>query len=262
MQIAYFDESGDDGYPSYSSPIFVLTAVYLHYLNWQPIFNTLLDFRRQIKASFSFPVRWEMHTRHFIHNKNPFRALGLGDKNRLDVIDLFCDLIGSLEIKIINIVIVKSRVNNPNYRVLDTALKYSVQRIENDLNPAQNPQSKFLIITDPGRVGKMRKTTRRIRRINFIPSKYSPTSYRREIRTLVEDPLQKDSKESYFIQLADTVSYVVYLHSNAFTGSGGIPNRLRPFLNQAKVTDWMDRMKPSLNLLASSKDPYGIVYHP
>lgn len=28
MYIAYYDESGDDGFPAYSSPLFVLTALY------------------------------------------------------------------------------------------------------------------------------------------------------------------------------------------------------------------------------------------
>jgi hypothetical protein len=178
------------------------------------------------------------------------------------MVDLFCDLIANLNVKIINVVIVKPRIRNPDYPVLDTALKYSIQRIENDLNPTINPDEKFMIITDPGRVGKMRNTSRRIQRINFIPSKYSPSLYRREITSLIEDPLPKDSKESYFVQLADTVSYVVYLHAISETKAGNYPNRLASLVTPAKVAEWMERLKPSLNLNSSRKDPYGIVYHP
>jgi len=46
MQISYYDESGDDGYPAYSSPFFVLSALDMHYMNWQPIFETVRHFRR------------------------------------------------------------------------------------------------------------------------------------------------------------------------------------------------------------------------
>ena len=44
MFIAYYDESGDDGYPNYSSPLFVLTSLYLHYLNWKDTFHKIFQF--------------------------------------------------------------------------------------------------------------------------------------------------------------------------------------------------------------------------
>ena len=49
MQIAYYDESGDDGFPAYSPPLFVLTVLYLHHLNWKDTYSTILDFRREQK---------------------------------------------------------------------------------------------------------------------------------------------------------------------------------------------------------------------
>ncbi len=262
MQIAYYDEAGDDGYPNYSSPLFVLTSLYFHYLNWRPNFEAILDFRRNLKSSFNLPVRMEMHTRQFLLGKKPYQALGISDADRVVVINLFCDLIATLNIKVINVVIVKPKIIKKDYQVLDTALKYSVQRIENDLNPSTNPQEKFMVITDPGRVGKMMNTTRRIQKINFIPSKFGPASYRKEISALIEDPLPKDSKESYFIQLADLVSYVVYLQSVNELGIGSFPTRLSGFVTLATVKDWMMRLKPSLNLSASGRNQYGIVYHP
>ena len=262
MQIAYYDESGDDGYPEYSSPFFVLTALYLSYLNWRPSLDSVVDFRRGLKTSFKLPLRLELHTKHFLLNKGPYVELKLSDEDRINVIDLFCDLIASLNVKIINTVIIKPKIRSGNYNVLDTALRYSIQRIENDLNPTLNPDQKFLIITDEGRVGKMRHTARKIQRINFIPSKFQPSKYRKEITSLIEDPLPKNSKESYFIQLADLVSFVVYLRSVSLTQTGKFPSRLPHSVTSEKVTEWMERLKPAFNLNASGKDPYGVVYHP
>ena len=262
MHIVYYDESGDDGFPNYSSQFFVLTALYLHYLNWKPTFEAIRDFRRSLKSSFDIPIKIEMHTKQFLLNKNPYRAMGLSEQQRLDILGLFCDLIANLEVKVINVVIVKPRIKKNTYQVLDTALTYSVQRIENDLDPTTNPDQRFLIISDSGRVGMMRRTTRRIQRINFIPSKFGGQIYRKDIKTLIEDPLPKDSKESYFIQLADLVSYIVHLYSINTLKMGHYSNRLTPFLTPAIVDSWMERLKPSLNLRASGRDPYGVVYYP
>ena len=262
MHIVYYDESGDDGFPHYSSNFFILSAIYLHYLNWKQTFEEIKDFRRSLKTSFGIPIKTEMHTKQFLLNKKPYRAMGLSPQQRLDIMGLFCDLIANLDVKIINVAIVKQRIRQSTYKVLDTALTYSVQRIENDLNPTDNPEQRFMIISDFGRVGAMRQTTRRIQRINFIPSRYGAQSYRREIKSLIEDPLPKDSKESYFIQLADLVSYVVHLYSIDTLQIGRYSNRLTPFLTPAIVEGWLERLKPSLNLRASNRNPYGVVYYP
>ncbi len=261
MFIAYYDESGDDGYPYYSSPIFVLTSIYLYYLNWKEIYKNIRNFRHQLNADFGIPVKMEIHTKYLLLNKNPYRKLNFSDDDRILIIDLFCDLISSLEIKIVNVVINKTTIQSPGYKVLDRALTYSIQRIENDLNKI-DPAKKFLIITDEGRVGKMKYTTRKIQRLNFIPSKYSTNVYRQEILSLIEDPLPKNSKESYFIQLSDLVAYIVYLYSILNLKTGNFSNRLPDKVNENKIIEWMEKLEGSLNLEASSSDKYGVVCYP
>jgi len=164
-----------------------------------------------LRDKFGLPVKWEIHTTHLLLNKKPYIALPLPASKRVRIIDLCCELIASLNLKIVNTVIVKPRIQNSDYEVLDTALKYSVQRVENDLEPSLHPENNFMIITDRGRVEKMRRTTRRIQRYNPIPSIFSTGVYQQEIQSLIEDRLPKDSRESYFIQLADMVAYIVYL---------------------------------------------------
>lgn len=237
MLIVYYDESGDDGYPKFSSPIFVLTAIYLHHMNWKDLFEMTLKFRRQLKLDYNFPIKLEMHSRNFLLNKNPYKKFGFNEKIRLEIFTRYCEFIGSLDIRVINTAILKPNIANPNYGVLDTSLKYSIQRIENDIDPASNPNEKFLVITDNGRLGKMRQTTRRIQRINYIPSRYSSGSYRREIRAMIEDPLPKDSRESYFIQFSDVVAQVVYYYSLLSKTSFALPKRLAPLINLKKLED-------------------------
>ena len=196
MFISYYDESGDDGFPSTSSPLFVLTAMYQHHLNWKENYERVKAFKKQLAHDFPFPFHEELHTREFILNKAPYHLWGISEEDRAHIIDLYCQLTAQLEAKIISVVIVKDRLQKKDIDILDTALTYSVQRIENDL--AADPQNRFEIITDWGRVGKMRKTTRRVQKINFIPSKFGPNPRRQEIQKLIEDPLPKDSSESLF----------------------------------------------------------------
>jgi hypothetical protein len=262
MWLAYYDESGDDGYPSYSSPLFTLSTLYLHYTDWKANYKAIRDARREMKSRFGLPIRWEIHTKHLLLNKHPYRSLALSDAERIQIVDVCCRLISSLSARAVNVCIVKPRAKSPTYKVLRTAVTYSVQRIENDLKPWDNPENQFMIITDTGRVGKMRKTTRRVQVFNPIPSKYTGSSYRREIQSLIEDPLPKDSKESYFIQLSDILAYVVYLYATLQTRVTSFPNRMPAAVDQAKVTEWMDTLTPCLNIAASGKDPYGVVFHP
>jgi hypothetical protein len=261
VRIAYYDEAGDDGYPKYSSPLFVLSAVYMHYLQWQPNFEMVQEFRRGLRRDFGLPVKLEMHTKYFILGKNPYRSMGLSEEARIQMMDRFADLIGSLQLKIINVAINKPALHG-NASVLDTALTFSVQRIQNDLDPVRNPGARFMLITDPGRVGAMRGITRRIQRINYIPSRFGLKPYRREITTLIEDPLQKDSKESYFVQLADYVSFVVYLHTHFVTGVGAPHGRMPAVVTRGKVRDWMVRMRPALNIRAAADDEFGVKIYP
>lgn len=261
MYIAYYDESGDDGYPKYSSPLFVLSAIYLHYLNWKDIFKNIREFRTQLKKDFNLPIKMEFHAKHFILNKNPYRKLQISDDDRLLIIKLFCELISNLEISIINVVINKKNILSQDYNVLDNALTYSIQRIENDLNKI-DPSKKFMIITDQGRIGKMRTTARKIQKINFIPSKYNVKPYRKEIKSLIEDPLEKNSKESYFIQLVDLVASIIYIYSVYKLKVGKISKRMPKNVSIKNTIGLMERLKGSLNLNASKSDPYGVVYYP
>lgn len=259
MYIAYYDESGDDGWPKTSTDLFVLSSVYMHHDKWKENYRKVNMFRRELWKSYKFPFSEEFHTREFLLDKDPYKHLNMRKETKKEILELVCSMIATLDIQIISVCINKKAIRSEDYPVLDRAFTYSIQRIENDLNAKD---MRFMIISDEGRVGKMRKTSRRIQRYNPIQSKFKEGTYRNEIRLLIEDPLPKKSSESYFIQVADTVSYLVSLYMKVQLGLGSIPNRIASYINADDIVMYLDRIKPRLNLKASSANVYGIVCYP
>lgn len=265
MYIAYFDETGDDGYPKRETELFVLTSGYAHHANWQTNYKKTLGFRKYLHKTYKFPIKLEMHTKYFLLNKNPYRQFGWDEKTRLKIVQEYADFIASLDFEFINVAINKLKITKTNqtmYKpILDAALKFNVQRIENTIKASQ-PGTKFLIISDEGRIGTMRKTTRRIQKINFIPSKIDGRSYRQEIDLLIEDPLPKNSNQSYFIQFCDYVSFFAYLRLVKKLNAGKWHNRLS-WLKDSDVEDILNRIKPVMNERANSGNhEYGFVIYP
>jgi len=259
MYIVYFDETGDDGYPQYSSDLFILTSLYMHHQTWKDNYSKIKEFRRELKNKFNLPIKTEFHTKAFLTDKNPYRNLNISNDDKKYILNAFFQLTSSLSLKFINIVINKENIDpNKEYDILDKALTYNIQRIENDLGESE----KFIIITDDGRVQKMTKTTRKIQRINYIPSKYNIGSYNRVIKKLIEDPLLKRSSESYFIQLVDMVSYIVFLYAKRKFSDGIWASRVLNILGYGDEIYLLNLIKNVLNLEATAKNEFGIVHYP
>lgn len=184
MHLVYHDESGDDGFPVYAAPMFVLSAIYGPAQDWQENFEIISGLKRQLARDSGLPF-------------------------------------------------------------------------ERDLR--RSPQNRFLVITDEGRVARMRTTTRRMQKVNFAPSQLGDTPLRRGIRQMIADPLPKDSKESCFIQLADLMACLFYMHAGLETGVSALPARTPPDLNPVILEGWLANLKPILNLSAAPTHPYGLV---
>lgn len=260
MHVVYYDESGDDGFPRYSSPLFILSAVYAPAADWRANFDKLATCKRELSRNFDFPFNTELHTHELLLKKRPYHKLGLSEQDRIDIITAFCECAAQLSIKIVTTGVIKPWIKLSQFKVLDKALDYSITRISRDL--AVDRSQRFLVITDEGRLGKMRTTTRRLQRINFTPSHFSDQPYRNDVFNMIEDPLPKDSRESYFIQLCDLTARLYYLKLGLDTRSVEIPNRYPPAVDPAQIERWLEILKPVINLKASKTHPFGLVCIP
>ena len=259
--LAYFDETGDDGMVKYSCDHFVLTCIYMPADRWQANFDAVRAMRRDLRDLFGLHVTEEFHTKQFLTDKNPYRAYGWTQQEKQDILKRYTVALASLDMQCINVIIDKTKVRRDDYPVLENALTYSVQRIEND----SAGKWKYIILSDKGRVGVMSHTVRKIRAFNPIPSMFGENFRNQPIRNMVEDILEKDSSESYFIQACDFISYFAHLYFVTHDQGKTLPNRVANVIDPAFVSRVLATLRAGnkINLRASrSQHPFGFVIYP
>lgn len=258
--IAYFDETGDDGNNINSSKTFLLTSIYMPLNSWQKNYDIMIDLRKRLKQKYNFFIKEEMHTKYFLCDKDPYRKYNWSITDRQEILKEYTLAISKLDISIINVMIDKRKIKRNDYKILENALTYNIQRIENDSAGKWN----YIIITDKGRISPMRKTARSIRAYNPIYSKFSMQIKNQPILNLIEDILEKDSKESHFIQICDFISYFTHLYQKCCVESNDLPNRIANVIDKRFVGSVMKTLKSSgrINLNANRNNAYGIVKYP
>ena len=257
-QIVYFDETGDDGLNTSSSETFILTSIYMPSSSWQDNYDTVKTLRSNLKKTYGFHTNQEMHTKHFLTDKNPYRSYQWTNIQKIEILKEFTKMISSLNISSVNVIIDKSSITARDYRILENALTYNIQRIENDSQGKWN----FLLITDKGRIGPMRKTARAIRAYNPIQSQFGGF-INRPIKNMIEDVMEKDSQESYFIQICDFISYFVHLYYLTLYKKRELPNRVGCLINK----EFVGRVMATLSVHGifnenASREKYGLVIYP
>lgn len=257
-QIVYCDETGDDGLNTSSSESFILTSIYMPSSSWQENYNMVKALRSTLKKEYKFHTGQEMHTKHFLTGKNPYRTYNWTNAQKIDILKKYTLMIASLNISAINVIIDKASIATSDYHILENALTYNIQRIENDSHGNWN----FLLITDKGRISPMRKTARSIRAYNPIQSQFGGY-INKPIKNMIEDVLEKDSKESHFIQICDFISYFVHLYYLTRYKNKDLPNRVGNLINKEFVGSVMATFSSNgiLNEKASH-EKYGLVIYP
>lgn len=216
--------------------------------------------RKELRDKYGFHVTEEMHTKHFLTDKNPYRNYNWSKEIRQEILKAFTLTIAGMDLKIVNVIIDKTKFKDNNYHILENALKYNIQRIENDSAGQWN----YLIITDKGRIAPMRKTARAIRAFNPIQSKYSYGFVNQPITNMIEDIMEKDSSESYFIQTYDFVSFFIHLYFKLEYRKEALPKRVANVIDEIFVKRVVATLKESgrLNLKANESNQNGLVIYP
>ena len=128
MHLVYYDESGDDGFPAYAAPMFVLSAIYGPAQDWKENFERIARFKRELVRECGLPFDMELHTRELILNKKPYSALRLSGPQRLEIITRYCQMVSRLTIRSITTAVIKTIIRSHTFDVLRRASSRALHR--------------------------------------------------------------------------------------------------------------------------------------
>ena len=203
MYLAYVDESGDRGKDG--SQTYVLACVLVRAARWNVAFDGIIGFRRYLKATFGIPVRSEIKANYLLRNGGDFRALGLSEHARRFVYTGMMRLQASLQLSTFAVVIEKSRLRN-NAEPFIPAWTFLLQRLE---RLSTDDKEQILVVHDEGEPETIRKLARKARRAGTAGSMFG--GYLNvPFPGLLDDPVSRNSHQSYFLQLADLNAYAAY----------------------------------------------------
>lgn len=251
MYLMYVDESGDTGLVGSPTEHFALSGLVVHESRWRDFVNQVATFRRTLKAVYGLPIRTELHAAHLIQSPP---IVGMGRHTRLAILRNFLDEIAKMDFVSVTNVVLSKAGKPPDYDVFANAWQALFQRFENTLRygnfPGSHRNDYGLVLTDATDGRKLQKMVRRMAVYNPIPNQpwAGPGHRNLPILRVIEDPHPKDSKDSYFIQACDTCAYFLM-------------QTVRPnsFIRRQGAQNYINRLRPVLNMRASSAHPLGIV---
>lgn len=253
----YVDESGDVGLRNSPTNYFVLSALVVHEKNWLELLDSLKTFRTSLKQTKKLKLRDEIHASAFINSPGKLQRIKRND--RLDILKQTLNWAAqhSAKISTFSVVIDKPQAMVKNIDVFETAWLYLIQRFENTLKYQNFPEQKILeapqygmLFCDNTNGTKLREILRKMRRYNPIPQRGGGGFTQNNMYLIIEDEVMRDSKHSYFIQIADVIAYFVKqkFEPNAYCKKKG-------------AITYYNRLQPIYNILVSPRKD-GIVLYP
>ncbi len=203
------DDSGDPGVnPGSPTPTYTIACVFVRDAHWVPLFEDLIGFRRYLRANFGLRMRQEVKANELVKGGGPWASLPIGDRVRKRIYRAFMRLQGKVgTVQTFAVVVDKSRCATPD-EVRETAWRHSLERVEAF---ARHNNETVMLFPDSGEYDRFRKLARRMRRYSQVGAMVGGGTLSRPLsRVLIDDPVERDSAQSYFVQLADLNAYAAY----------------------------------------------------
>ena len=209
MYFCYFDESGDYQYGDKSTICFCLGAIIIQENQWLETLNGIIRFRRYLSSDFKIPTRCELKANWLIHNKGPIKKLRITTRMRFNAYKSCMRFQNKCSaFKTFAIVINKREVEVQRTDPRDYAWTRAIERLERF---GTKQKKNLKIFPDEGHNSYISKKLRLMRRHHSVKSAFNQKdSLNREAINILEDPSDRNSRKSYFIQFADLNAYAAF----------------------------------------------------
>lgn len=223
MEFLFIDESGDNGLAEGSTDFYILAGISIEASCWKECFWKILDLRRLISQKYGLRID-EIKGSHLFSHRGPFFNSSLNPVDLEWIYNEITDLICTPLIECFAIVKSKKEFKKSQFqpkakkltRFLDERIwreyltMYEAYLLEKTIK-TQCPQTALIYFDfNPGQEKHVRQMVREFSR-KFDHQTRFPSA------GIVEDVVFRDSKASYFIQLADILAFSI---SRIVTGKG------------------------------------------
>ena len=251
MHFLYVDESGDPGYyregKSQNSQHYILSSLIISQEDWMTALERMKKFRDELKKNYGLGIRTEIHASELIRINKIEEYKRIKKSKRIEILNYYASQIPIIfdTSKVLNICLDKKQFKSKK-DIQEVAWIRLIQRFDNYLS--KTTKDKGIIISDTMNEEKLiRNTMRKMRIYNPTPSYYT-NYYNNPIKHLLEDPFNRDSKHSFFIQTVDVIAQILYRREFP-KGS----------LKKYNIDKSFEKLEPILLKEASRGDRYGIV---
>lgn len=203
--MAYIDESGDSGQFN-GSNTYTLGCVLVRDSEWPDRFDQLLGFRRFLRSKFGILLRDEVKANYLLRGSGDLKRFGFGERIRHDIYRMHMRIAPKLGLQVFAVVIDKKKVvmwRNPR----DIAWGFLLQRLERLSTKSGEP---IMVVHDEGDSLAIRGLARKARRANTPGSAFGVGRLVLPARLIIDDPVPRNSSQSFFIQLADLSAYAAF----------------------------------------------------
>lgn len=218
--LAYFDESGDSGLVNSPTRYFVLACVLVPESTWMANLDLLIRLRKGLRDRYGVPTRQELKSTDIRRGRGPLTGLHFSPSDRQRLFKRLMLWQDRTMIGLNNFAVVmdKALCAARGREPRETAWEFALQRVDTFCRKAD---SKAILFPDEGHGPFIKRLTRRKRRFQKIPGRFGGT-LSIPLERVLEDPNDRRSHDSYFIQLADWNAYAALRSSHVEPRAPGV----------------------------------------
>jgi hypothetical protein len=211
VYLAYFDESGDAGVVNSPTKYFVLCCVLVHEKQWLETLDGLVAMRRRMRELHGISTRPEIKSTDIRRGRGPLLGLRWSPSRRMEFYANVMRYQASLKgLTVFAIAVNKAGANANGWEPRATAWEFGLQRVNRFCG---TDDERAMLFPDEGHFPFIRRLIRRMRRFQTVPRRWGGGSFSVPATRIVEDPNDRTSEDSYFIQLADWDAYAAHRSS-------------------------------------------------